>query len=55
MLIANPAIFVHVIDDVGSTGERYEAILKAYGQPIPKGPLTETRKDALRVFCGLPA
>lgn len=38
-------------------GERYEALLKAYGQPLPKGPgpLVDIRRQALRVFCGLPA
>ena len=40
------------LDDVFS-GERYEAILKAYGQSV-KGD-TEAKKQALRVFIGLPA
>jgi len=35
------------------TKERYEAILKAYGQPI-KGD-TNAKRQALRVFIGLPA
>ncbi|THH18876.1 hypothetical protein EW146_g2166 [Bondarzewia mesenterica] len=35
------------------TKERYEAILKAYGQPV-KGD-THARREALRVFLGLPA
>lgn len=39
---------------VDLTGDRYEALLKAYGLPIPKGPRAETRREALRVFIGLP-
>ncbi|EIM89641.1 uncharacterized protein STEHIDRAFT_153486 [Stereum hirsutum FP-91666 SS1] len=39
------------------TRERYEALLKAYGQPLLKapGPLVDARRQALRVFIGLPA
>ncbi|KAI0262818.1 hypothetical protein BC834DRAFT_376215 [Gloeopeniophorella convolvens] len=36
------------------TKERYEALLKAYGQPVLKGD-TAAKREALRVFIGLPA
>lgn len=32
--------------------ERYEALLKAYGQPL-KGD-TEAKREALRAFAGIP-
>lgn len=48
---------VDLFQRVDYIGERYEALLKAYGQPLLKapGPLVDARRQALRVFIGLPA
>lgn len=45
-------VIIYIFKTVATKEERYEVLLKAYGQPL-KGD-TEAKRDALRAFAGIP-